>query len=130
MTYQHAATAYRAREIQTATPGRLVVLVFDHVVAQLARASFAHKAGKIEERVTAVAKARAGIFELIATLDSERGGAVAANLKSLYGFFLVELQEFGRKPDVERLNRVAKMVSDLREAFAHIAVDSARVPAA
>lgn len=131
MSYSHAASAYRAREVQTATPGRLVVLVFEHVLAQVARASLAHKANKIEERVLAISKARAGIFELMATLDLERGGDVAANLKSLYGFFLVELQEFGSDRDVERLNRVAQMVSDLRDAFATIAsTETARVPAA
>ncbi|HEY4305653.1 MAG TPA: flagellar export chaperone FliS [Gemmatimonadaceae bacterium] len=131
MSYSHAATAYRAREIQTATPGRLVVLVYDHVIAQLARAALAERAGKIEERVLATTKARAGVFELMATLDLERGGNVAANLKGLYGFFLLEIQEFGRERNLERLNNVAKMVSDLRDAFAAIAnVDTARVPAA
>src|ERR1700742_2272195 len=131
MSYSHAATAYRTREVQAATPGRLVVLVYEHVLAQLARASLAEKAGKIEERVLAVSKARAGIFELMATLDLERGGDVAANLKSLYGFFLLEIQEFGRDRDVARLNRLAIMVGDLRDAFAKIAnVDVARSPAA
>jgi flagellar protein FliS len=130
MSYSHAATAYRAREIQTATPGRLVVLVYDHIVAQLARATLAQKAAKIEERVLAISKARAGIFELMATLDVERGGDVAKNLKGLYGFFLIELQEFNRKPDVERLQRIGAMVSELRDAFSTIAADSARVPAA
>jgi flagellar protein FliS len=130
MSYSHAATAYRAREIQMASPGRLVVLVYDHIVAQLMRAGLAHNAGKIEERVLAVSKARAGIFELMATLDVERGGDVARNLKGLYGFFLVELQDFTRRPDVERLNRIATMIGDLRDAFASIASDAARVPAA
>src|SRR6185312_12310344 len=125
----HAATAYRTREIQTATPGRLVVIVFDHVIAQLTRACLAHKAGKIEERVKASAKARAGLFELLATIDGERGGEVARNLKNLYGFFLAELQEFGRRPDVERLQRVVAMVTELRDAFQAIASDAARVPA-
>jgi flagellar protein FliS len=131
MSYSHAATAYRTREIQTATPGRLVVLVFDHVIAQLTRAALADKAGKIEERVLAVSKARAGIFELVATLDLERGGEVAANLKSLYSFFLLELQEFSTSRDIARLNRVVKMVGDLRDGFASISnSDLARVPAA
>jgi flagellar protein FliS len=130
MSYSHAAAAYRTREVQTATPGRLVVLVYDHVVAQLARASLAHQAGKIEERVTAVAKARAGLFELMATIDVERGGEIAKNLKSLYGFFLVELQEFSRHLQVDRLARVSQMVTELRDAFSTIASDAARVPAA
>jgi len=130
MSYSHAAAAYRTREVQTATPGRLVVLVYDHIIAQLARASLSQQAGKIEERVTALAKARAGLFELMATIDVERGGDVAKNLKGLYGFFLVELQEFARKPEVGRLARVSGMVTELRDAFATIASDAARVPAA
>ena len=130
MSYSHAAAAYRTREVQTATPGRLVVLVYDHIVAQLVRASLAQKAGKIEERVTALAKARAGLFELMATIDVEQGGDVARNLKNLYGFFLVEIQEFARRPEIDRLARVAAMVTELRDAFATIAADAARVSAA
>jgi flagellar protein FliS len=130
MSYSHAASAYRTREIQTATPGRLVVLVFDHIVAQLSRAALAHNVGKIEERVLATSKARAGIFELMATLNVDRGGDVARNLKGLYGFFLVELQEFTRKPDVQRLQKTTAMVTELRDAFSAIASDNARVPAA
>ncbi|HVX41653.1 MAG TPA: flagellar export chaperone FliS [Gemmatimonadaceae bacterium] len=121
MSYQYAASAYRTREVQTATPGRLVVLVYDHVIAQLTRAVLAHKAGKIEERVQAVSKARAGLFELVATVDAERGGEVGRNLKGLYGFFLSELQEFGRRPQPERIERITPMIHELRDAFAAIA---------
>ncbi len=120
MSYQHAASAYRTREVQTASPGRLVVLVYDHVIAQLTRAVLAHKTGKIEERVHAVAKARAGLFELLATVDAERGGDVGKSLKNLYGYFLSELQEFGRRPQPDRLERVTRMLADLRGAFAAI----------
>jgi flagellar protein FliS len=130
MSYSHAASTYRAREVQTATPGRLVVIVYDHVIAQLTRAGLAHKAGNVEARVVAVSKARTGIFQLLGTLDCERGGELAKNLKSLYGFFLTELQDYGRRPDANRLAAVIRMVSELRDAFATIATDSARSPAA
>lgn len=130
MSYSHAASTYRAREVQTATPARLVVIVYDHVIAQLTRAALAHKAGNIEARVVAVSKARSGIFELLATLNCERGGDLAKNLKALYGFLLSELHDYGRRPDAQRLAAVLHMVSELREAFATIAADSVRSPAA
>lgn len=130
MSYSHAASTYRAREVQTATPGRLVVMVYDHIIAQMTRAGLAQKAGNIEARVVALGKARSGIFELLATLDDERGGDLAKNLKSLYGFFLTELQDYGRRPDANRLAAMIRMVTELREAFASIATDNTRSSAA
>jgi flagellar protein FliS len=128
--YAHAATAYREREVLTASPARLVVLVYDHVLANLKRARVAREAKKIDISLEAMNKAREGIAELLVTLDVERGGAIARNLQSLYTFMLTELVD-GARIDARRLERITVMVSDLREAFSSIATDGpARVSAA
>ena len=130
MTYSHAASAYREREVLTSSPSRLVVMVFDHAIANLMRARNAQKADREEERLAALAKAREAIMELLVTLDEENGGEIAAHLRSLYAFFLSSLLDAGRRRDERLLSRVIAMVTDLRDAFASIAADAARVPAA
>jgi flagellar protein FliS len=62
------------------------------------------------------------------TLDQERGGEVAANLGALYSFLLGELVQLGVRADVPRLDRVTRMIGELREAFAQVA--NTPVPAA
>jgi flagellar secretion chaperone FliS len=130
MTYSRQGVAYRDREIQTASPSRLVVLVFDCAMSNLLRARRAVEMRNIEVRVEAVGKAREAIVELLVTLNVEQGGTLATNLQSLYAFVLAELVDVARRPDGARLETIIKIVGELRSAFETIAVDAARNPAA
>jgi flagellar protein FliS len=130
MTYSRQGVAYRDREVQTASPSRLVVLVFDCALSNLMRARRAVQTGKIEERVDAVGKAREAIMELLVTLNVDQGGVLARNLQSIYAFILAELVDVARRPDGARLETIIKMISELRSAFQTIAEDSAKTPAA
>lgn len=131
MSYSHAAATYREREIRTASPGRLVVIVFDHVLASFNRARVAHANGMIEQRLEAVAKARDGITELLATLDEERGGAIATQLRTLYTFLLAQIADAGVRFDDAKIVRLSGIVTELRDAFAAIAAEPvAQSPAA
>jgi len=130
MSYARQALAYREREIQSATPARLVVLLFEHAHANLLRARHAVQTGNIELRAESVANAREAIVELLSALDTERGGEIARNLKSLYVFILSELGNVVRRRDGGQLEQIIRMVSELRGAFATIATDAARIPAA
>jgi flagellar protein FliS len=130
MTYSRQGVAYRDREIQSASPSRLVVLVFDCALSNLMRARRAVQTGKIEERVDAVGKAREAIMELLVTLNVEQGGELARNLQAIYAFILSELIDVARRPDGARIETIIKMITELRSAFESIAEDSAKTPAA
>ncbi len=130
MSYANQAAAYRHREVAAATPGRLLLMVYDHILANLARATVAHNNKLIEARVEAVAKARDGVSELLATLDMEKGGQIALQLNSLYSFVLVELLDAGLKFDEKKVSRMAAMIRELRDAFAVIVESTAKTTAA
>lgn len=130
MSYSNQASAYRERDVLTASPARLVVLLFEHAHSNLLRARRAVQTGNIEERVASIGKARDAIMELLVTLNTDEGGEIAKNLKSLYAFALTELSDVSRRPDGARLEVVIRIISELHSAFATIAVDAARVPAA
>ena len=119
-----AGNTYREREILTASPAKLVVIVYDHLLANLCRARLAIEAKKIEARIDAVGKAREAVVELLAGTDVERGGTLAVNLQSLYVFIFSELNAIVHNPDAERVDKLAEIVSHLREAFASIAATS------
>lgn len=111
---------YKEMEVLSATPGALVVMVYDHLLSSLLRARAAIVAGDVDARLEQVGRARDALGELLATLDVERGGAVAGQLGGLYTFFLRELTYAGTESAVGRIDRVVAMVRDLREAFAGI----------
>jgi flagellar protein FliS len=131
MSYSQA-NVYREREVLTASPEKLVVIVFDHVLANLRRARVAIEAGNIEQRAQAMRRAREGVMELLTTTDADRGGEMALKLRALYAYALREFLAIGRTLDIKQLESVTAILANLREAFATIASDPtlARSPAA
>jgi len=131
MSYSQA-NVYREREVLTASPEKLVVIVFDHVLANLRRARVAIEAGNIEQRAQAMRRAREGVMELLTTTDVERGGEMALNLRALYAYAVREFLAVGRSLDIKQLDNITAILANLREAFATIASDPtlARSPAA
>ena len=124
MSYSRQATRYRETEVLTATPGQLVVLLYDHLLLSLRRARIAMEARDADLQSECLDKARNVLTELLVTLDRERGGAVAVNLAALYSFLLGELVQVGIRADVARLDRVSHMIGELRDAFAQVATTS------
>ena len=129
MSYSRQATRYRETEVLTATPGQLVVLLYDHLLVSLRRARVAMEAGDNDVKSDHLEKARNVLTELLVTLDREKGGEVAANLGALYSFLLGELVQVGVRGDVARLDRVTHMIGELRDAFAQLSTSPAATAA-
>jgi flagellar protein FliS len=127
MSYTAQAAQYREMEILSASPAQLVVVLYDHLLVNLRRARIAMGAGNVELRIELLSKARLILGELLATLDHEKGGKIAADLSGLYAFLFSELMDLGRTQDLERLDRLTSIVGDLRDAFAQIASEQPAV---
>ncbi|MBR5400490.1 MAG: flagellar export chaperone FliS [Treponema sp.] len=136
MGYSNAYNAYQKTNINTASQGRLVVLLYEGIVKQLTAALvYIEKDGKIlpgniEKYGICIQKAQAIITELQVSLDMEKGGDIARNLMSLYVFFNEELLAANINHDKEKLEFVLKMVKDLTESWKQIANSTANAPAA
>ena len=129
MSYARQASRYRETEVLTATPGQLVVLLYDHLLVSLRRASVAMAGNDLELQGESLEKSRNVLTELLVTLDREKGGEVASNLAALYSFLLGELVQIGVRPDVARLDRVTRMIAELRDAFAQVTTTPAAAAA-
>lgn len=120
MSHATHAAQYQEVAVRSASPGQLVVMVYDHLLLSLRRARLAHEQANLELRLASLDRARNALGELLASLDLERGGELAHQLNGLYAFLLGELVDLGLRPSVERLDRVTAMAAELREAFATI----------
>ena len=129
MSYATHTAQYQEVAVRSASPAQLVVMVYDHLLLNLRRTRLATEQGNLELRLASLDRARAAIGELLAGLDLERGGEIAAQLNGLYAFFLAELVDIGLRPTAARLDRLIEMVAELRESFATIAAAPA-TPAA
>lgn len=121
MSYATPAAHYQEVAVRSASPGQLVVMVYDHLLVQLRRTRLAMEQGNADLRGASLEKARAALSELLVTLDHDRGGELSRQLSGVYTFLLSELVELGLHPSPARLDRVAAMLGDLRESFATIA---------
>jgi len=104
-------------EIQTASPHKLVVIVFEQLVVNLERARIAMERKDIELRVVALRRARDLVTELLVTIDVEKGGVLAQRLADLYQFMLYELVDIGQRGDVVSMRKLVSIAMQLREGF-------------
>ena len=132
MAYTNALSAYKETRIRTASPGQLIVMLYDEAVKQLDKSLellSLNKSGKqdpsrIELIGKAIIKARDIITELMVSLNFDQGGEIAQNLFALYTWFNKELLEAHISMDMARIAAVKNQIVDLRGAWVEIAAST------
>ena len=136
MAYQNAYAAYQKTNVNTASQGRLVVLLYEGAVKHLKAAINLFgpddklKPGDIEQFGIHLQKTQAIITELQVSLDMEKGGDIARNLMSLYVYFNEELMDATISHNKAKIEFVLSKVDDLADAWRTIANSTANAPAA
>jgi len=116
-----ARAAYQQSSVLTATPGQLVVMLYDGARRFLFQASSAMREGEVTVAHQRLRRAEDILSELLATLDHERGGDIASHLQGIYVFCLAELNKARVERDADKIDWVHRQLSELREAWAQIA---------
>ena len=106
---------YKENSIDTMTQSELLLTLYDELMKRLTRAELALEKQDYAEMEAAVDRSTEIIRYLSGTLD--RKYEISGNLYRLYDFFCYELArvKFGRNK--EELERVKRMVGELRDAF-------------
>lgn len=131
-----AASTYQTQALMTASPAQLVVMLLEKATACLNEAIAAIESGEIEGRWRANKRAMEIINHLDLTLDMDRGGEIAENLRSLYSFALRRLADVDFKNDVQAARDVIKLLEPLLASWRELArgnlteVEAPKVPAA
>lgn len=116
--------SYRRMAAQTATPGQLVLMLFDGAINFLERAAKGFELDDpLEFNATInnnILKAQAIINELNASLDMEAGGELAVNLRRLYEYMDFRLTESNRTKTPEGLREVIQRLGVIRDAWAEM----------
>ena len=123
-----AAKTYQTQQIMTASPAKLVAMLFDRAIGSLKEAVEAIERGDIEGRCRANKRATEIVYHLFMTLDLERGGEIAANLKNLYSFALRKLPEVDFRNDVQAAQDVIRLLEPLRRSWHELAEQGAAAP--
>lgn len=110
--------SYKVTDISTADRGRLLLMVYDHCIKWCVTAREAIENNDIGKRTKAIFKVQDGLTELICSLDMDKGGEIALNLRRLYDFYSQHLTEANLKNSAQNVSDVQNMMEGLREAWA------------
>ena len=112
--------AYKAVHVQTASPAKQVVMLYDGIVTHLRRAivGFEEDSPERNEIIhNAIQEASRIIVELRIALDVERGGEVARGLNELYAFWIKHLSDANATKALSPVEEVLTMVLELRDSW-------------
>lgn len=108
---------YQKTEVETATPEKVLILLYDGAIQFLNKAIFAIDENNIQEIYNNLLGAEHIILEFMNTLDFEQGGDFAIRLNALYQYFYNTLVEANMKKDKEKVKEVLDFLIDLRATW-------------
>lgn len=118
----HALSAYSKigveTNVATASPHKLISMLFEGALLSVAAARSHMLRKDIAAKGAAISRAIGIIDEgLKVSLDDKVGGELAQNLKALYEYMCHRLLEANLQNDVEKLNEVGRLLSELKGAW-------------
>jgi flagellar secretion chaperone FliS len=107
--------------VEGANPHKLVSLLFDALQSEILAARGAIERGDIAEKGRAIGHAVRILQEgLIAPLDMQGGGAIAANLRDVYDYAVMRLTLANLRNDAKALIEAHHLIAPIQEAWAQI----------
>jgi flagellar protein FliS len=125
--YAKAAGRYGDDAVSTASPARLLVMLFDRLVLDLARAENAIGAGERTAWNANLQHAQDILAELVSSLDQDAwdGGP---GLAGLYTWMMAELTRANIGADAGKVAACRDMAEQLRDAWTQAAATTVQTP--
>lgn len=117
MSQLASARKYKAAQIETASPGQILIALYDGCI-RFCRAAQVHiEAGDVAAKGKMISKAVAILGELRSTLDHTVAPELCDSLERLYIFFQEQLSLANIKMDPTLIDPVINLMMDLRGAW-------------
>ncbi|WP_433827438.1 flagellar export chaperone FliS [Actinoplanes sp. CA-015351] len=116
MTAPNLRDRYLQDAINTASPAKLLVMLYDRMILDLGQGEEAFRNGDREAGSAKVMHAQEIVLELRTTLDMDAWDG-APGLASLYGFVLTELIGANIARDADRVASCRTLLEPLRDAW-------------
>ena len=126
MSYANAAQAYCRNAILTASPQKLIKLLYDGAIQNLERARIGlgdAATARSEHVGMSLGKALSIICELRTALDHEVGGEIAQNLDALYEFSVDQITQANLNRTQNFVEHALTVMRTLKEAWDGIIPD-------
>ncbi len=108
---------YLAREVESASPAKLVLMLYDGALSAIKKAEVEIAAKHVPEAHHQLMKAQDIVLHLANSLNLEQGGLIAQNLYLLYDFIYDALVRANLKKDPEPLQKVKEILTMIRDGW-------------
>lgn len=108
---------YLAREVESASPEKLVLMLYDGALSAIKKAEVEIAANRVPEAHHQLMKAQDIVLHLANSLNMQEGGVIAQNLYLLYDFVYDALVRANLTKDPEPLQRVKEILSTIRDGW-------------
>ena len=108
-------TAYKETSVKTASQGTLILMLYDEGIKRIEGAvqllsGETVPATSIEQINNHILKAQEIVSELMASLNTEKGGQIANNLMAIYSYFYQKFLLANIEKDVALLKEILKLM--------------------
>jgi len=114
---QNALARYGAVKVTTASPGNLLVLLYEGLLRFLREAQVAMQANERARAGERLGRAQAILHHLLGSLDKAQAPALCENLQSLYVFSMGHLLKANVEQKPEKIADVIRVLTPLRDAW-------------
>lgn len=115
--YEKYIKQYQTSNITTATPEKLMILLFDGALQFLQKAKTAIAEKNMHEKSVNIESARKIIRELMRTIDLANGNDVSKNLFRLYNKMAMNLIKANVQRNVDKIDEVIEDITNIRWGF-------------
>lgn len=113
--------------VMSASPHKLIALLFDGALSALAKADICLEQGNIAGKGHFITRAIDIIGNGLKTgLDMEKGGELSQNLAELYDYFCRQLIQVNLHNDRELLTTIRNLLNEIADAWRQISPDYAK----
>ena len=120
MSYAHAAAAYQRNAVLTASPEKIVKMLYDGAIKnpERCRESLGNPAtARTPETSASLGKAIGIVGELRASLDMAVGGKIAEDLDRLYEFSIDQITQSNSTRTAIGVTNALKVIRTLKEGW-------------
>ncbi|MGV8835485.1 flagellar export chaperone FliS [Cellvibrio sp.] len=103
--------------IETASPHRLIQMLFEGALERIAQAKGAMAQNQVARKGELIGKAVAIVGGLQGSLNDKEGGALAANLDGLYDYIIRRLSQANYENNAEYLDECGRLLGEIKTAW-------------
>lgn len=119
--YANRLGQYEDTAVQTSSPEKLIVMLYEGVIKFLRQAVSAMQSRDIERKRQSIDRALAVIQHLQSTLDRDKGGEVAVELDRLYVYITCRIMDGSVNLQVAPVEEAIKLLTTLLSGWEGVA---------